>query len=115
MAEKLFPDAFALFEALAEYYAETGADRQQPSVFRRYELFRDFIARTVRENGTAEEGTLQQILEMIRFDQCLHTHTSRRMTAEEIFYFGGHPQTYLFDHRKTSPVNGEAEYRIIQK
>ena len=112
LVEACFPDAFSLFEALADYYVETGADRQQPSVFRRYEIFRDFMQQTLRKAGAADGEKERQILETIRFDQCLHSHTSRRMTAEETFSFGEGTQTYCFDHRKTSPVNGEAEYRL---
>ncbi|MBQ6360105.1 MAG: DUF4080 domain-containing protein [Lachnospiraceae bacterium] len=111
LAEKLFPDAFGMFEALAGYYREHGYDRQQPSVFRRYEIFEAFIAGRAGEAGRTGENLLPQIKEMIRFDQCLHTHASRKMVFTETFCIDGRTKTWLFDHRNPSPVNGEAEYR----
>ena len=43
LAERLFPDAFALYEALAEYYRIHGYEQQRPSVTRRYEIFAEFL------------------------------------------------------------------------
>ena len=114
LTEKLFPDAFGMFEALAVYYREHGYDRQQPSVFRRYEIFEDFAAGRAAQTGRIEEDLMPQIKEMIRFDKCLHTHASRKMIFTERFHIKGSSEIYLFDHRNTSPVNGEAEYRIVE-
>ena len=110
LAEKLFPDPFSLFEALAEYYRETGYEQRLPSVFRRYEIFQDFLRREAEKRGDIDVAVLSDILETVRFDQYLHTHPSRRMTAEETFVFGGKAERVQFDYRRTSPVHGEAWY-----
>lgn len=124
LAEKLFPDAFALFEALAEYYRREGYEQKRPSVFQRYEIFSAFLRECWGErkseeqrseklqqflSETAAENDLNIILETVRLDKYLHTHPSRRMTAEETFCFGGEAVQLKFDYRNCSPVNGEAE------
>ncbi len=115
LVEALFPDAFSLFHALAEYYREHGYDKQQPSVFRRYEIFREFALEAAARSSSADPERILQIAEMIRFDKCLHTHASRKMTFTERFRLRGQEETFLFDHRRTSPVNGEADYQCIEK
>ena len=107
LVEKLFPDAFSLFDALADYYRENGYDKNKPSGKKRYEILADFAA--VR----ADETQLANIREMIRFDQALHIHPSRRMQLEETFDFGGGPVTCRFDHSECSPVNGEAKAETV--
>ena len=104
LVEKLFPDPFSLFEALAEYYQKNGYDKNKPSGKKRYEILEDFAG-----TGTADENDLARIREMIRFDRALHIHPSRRMQLEETFDFGNGPETYRFDHSECSPVNGEAK------
>ena len=113
LAERLFPDAFALFEALAEYYRDNGYEQRPPSVFKRYEIFSDFLKKTAEKNGNVSPAQLSLLLETVRFDQYLHTHPSRRMTAEETFVLEEGPVRYAFDYRETSPVNGEAAYRLV--
>lgn len=107
LAERLFPDAFSLFRELAEYYRVHGYEQRRPSVFQRYVIFADFLKETaVRECLGGEE--LSGILETVRLDQHLHTHPSRRMTAEETFDLPEGRVRLRFDYRHTSPVNEEA-------
>ncbi len=120
LVEKLFPDPFSLFEALAEYYRENGYDRNRPSGKKRYEILADFAAKAAGAGKEADApagagaGTdLEGIREMIRFDQALHIHPSRRMQLEETFDFGSGPVRYHFDHSECSPVNGEAKARTV--
>ena len=142
LAEKFFPDAFALFEALAEYYRREGYEQKRPSVFQRYEIFSAFLRECwdelrAEERQTAadslkslkgdseeekrsdnmpeasEETELLNIMETVRLDKYLHTHPSRRMTAEETFCFGGEAVQLKFDYRTCSPVNGEAEMEPV--
>ncbi len=114
LALKLFPDPFALFEALAEYYRKNGYDTRLPSVIRRYGIFRDFILQQTGSRTDVDPGQLSLLLEMIRFDQFLHTHQSRRMIVEETFSFGNKQVLYQFDYRTTSPVHGEARFQVIR-
>ena len=127
LVESLFPDAFTLFENLADFYARNGYETRQPSVQKRYELFTDFAGEASgRSQGRTEEGAYtpyasrqehrgasDRIRETIRFDRALHVHASRRMTAEETFDFGEGPVKIRFDYRVCSPVNGEAKWTII--
>ena len=125
LAERLFPDAFALYEALAEYYRIHGYEQQRPSVTRRYEIFAEFLKEaecklTAAEPAEkhAECGTavvdLAELLEWVRLDQFLHTHPSRRMSAEETFRLNGRRVRLHFDYQHTSPVNGEAAYCVVE-
>ena len=160
LAEELFPDAFSLFEALAEYYRKHGYEQNHPSVQKRYQIFADFIyerhgiirngmhcfkseqeqsgrvtgypetkpdysgstmefSKAISEMsekpGCGAEPQLRRILEMIRFDQALHIHPSRRMQTEDTFDFGDGPVGITFDHRNCSPVTGEAKYVICSR
>ena len=104
LAEALFTDAFTMFEALADYYLENDLEIHTPSVTRRYEVFSQFI-----ENQKMSAEDLHILKETIRLDQYLHTHPSRRMTAEATFELQEGPVHLHFNYKKTSPVNGEAE------
>ena len=125
LAEKLFPDAFALFEALAAYYRREGYEQKRPSVFQRYDIFSAFLQERWAALGedaqqaaadalkVTREEALLLILETVRLDRCLHTHQSRRMTAAEAFHFPGETLHLRFDYRSCSPVNGEASVAEI--
>ena len=115
LAEKMFKDAFTLFKSLAGYYRDNGYEQKPPSVFRRYEVFSDFLKEWAGKNGWAGSDELALLLEMVRFDQYLHTHPSRRMSAREKFLFGNAVEEYLFDYQETSPVNGEASFRLLSR
>ncbi len=108
LAEKMFPDAFSLFRALALYYKDKGYEQRPPSVFRRYEIFSCFLKEWAEKTGAADSEELALLLETVRLDQYLHTHPSRRMSAREVFRFGNTRVEYLFDYREISPVHGEA-------
>ncbi len=108
LIEKLYPDAFSLFEDLAAYYRRHGYDRSRPSVQKRYELLAEMVKERAEKDPAVSPGECKRILEMIRFDQALHVHPSRRMVSEEVFDFGEGPVHIQIDHRNCSPVNGEA-------
>ena len=123
LAAKLFSDPFAMFEALAEYYYREAYEQKRPSAAQRYEIFSAFLRerwdnlseeerhRAADSAGVPEKDILSLILETIRLDRYLHTHSSRRMTAEETFRFPEGAVRLQFDYRNCSPVNGEAEFR----
>ena len=113
LAEKLFEGPFELFEALAAYYRENGYEQKQPSVFQRYDIFRDFLQDQVKNRDDISPEQLHELLETVRLDRFLHTHPSRRMTAEETFDLPGGKVRLLSDYKKTSPVHGEAEVRVL--
>ena len=112
LAEGWFDDAFSLFLSLAEYYREQGYEKNTPSVFKRYEVFRDFLEKEAEkkeeEGESVDPEALTRLLETVKLDQYLHTHPSRRMTAEAVLSPEGRERHYCFDYRQTSPVNGEA-------
>ena len=115
LAEKLFPDPFALFEALAAYYRENGYETNKPSVRARYEIFSAFVRGRMRESGALSAKEQALLPELIRFDQQLHVHPSRRMQAEDTFDFGEGPVLIRFDYSSCSPVNGEAAFTMTEK
>ena len=108
MVEGLFPDAFSMFEALTDYYRENGWEVSKPAARRRYEILADFAVRHAKAAGENGEAQGRRIRELIRFDEALHIHPSRRMQTEEVFDFGEGSVTIRFDHTQCSPVNGEA-------
>ena len=111
LVETLYPDAFSLFEDMAGYYREYGYDLNRPSVQKRYGIFKDFVQRRLKECGL-DVHAYSGLMEMLRFDQALHVHPSRRMCAEEEFDFGEGPVRIRIDHRVCSPVNGEASWTM---
>ncbi len=115
LAEKLFPDPFALFEALSAYYRENGYETNKPSVRARYEIFSAFVRGRMRESGVLSAKEQALLPELIRFDQQLHVHPSRRMQAEDTFDFGEGPVLIRFDYSSCSPVNGEAAFTMTEK
>ena len=112
LAEALFPDAFSLFENLADHYREKGYEWNRPSVQKRYEIFADFMDRRIKETGNLPEKDRMRLLETIRLDRCLHVHPSRKMITESIFDFGDGPVKLQFDYSHCSPVHGEAAVLI---
>ena len=113
LAEKLFEGPFELFEALAAYYREHGYEERQPSVFQRYDIFQDFLLKQAKGRKDIRPEQLHALQETVRLDRFLHTHPSRRMTAEETFDLPGGKVRLLFNYQKTSPVHGEAETTVL--
>ena len=110
LAESLFPDAFALFHALADYYREKGYETNRPSIQKRYLLFTEFILQAFEQHPELSEKDKKRILETIRLDQALHVHPSRKMKAELVLEPDGRPTRYQIDYLCCSPVNGEASF-----
>ena len=109
LAERLFSDAFSLFEELAAFYQVHGYDQIRISAQKRYTVFSDFIRARANISGEQEA----QILEMIRFDQALHIHPARHMILEDTFCLDGRTVRIRFDHRNCSPVNKEAHFSLV--
>ena len=106
--EKLFPDAFSMFKALAGFYRDGGFENGRPSVHQRYAIFTDFVEHTLK---THPEKTLREkeiIMDTIKLDQALHIHPNRRRQAETELDIGDGRRKYRIDYRHCSPVNGEA-------
>ena len=108
LAEKLFPDAFSLFQALAEYYHDEGFESGRPSVQQRYALFSDFVTRAMAAHPELSAREKAILMDTICLDQALHVHPSRRMQAVVRLDVGDGMQEYRIDYTRCSPVNGEA-------
>ena len=108
LAEKLFPDAFSLFHALADYYRNKGYEEKRPSIQQRYSLFTDFIHAVCQEHPEFSEKEKKKLLETIRLDMALHVHPSRKMHAEIELEIDNSRQKLQIDYLHCSPVNGEA-------
>ena len=120
--EKLFDSAFAMYDALLDYYRrEMGRKSLSPRARG------DFLAAFARE-AFPSEVSLEDIFtrevspqkafsqemfeEWLRFDNRLHFHPSRRMTVEEIFGFPD-PVRIRFDYTHMHPVTKEAAFTIL--
>ena len=126
LIEELFTDPFSMFEALDIFERDNGYDVSRPSAQQRYAILTAFV----RYLNSDETGTLsgQQIScrkqlsekellrleDTIRFDQALHVHKSRRMSAAETFlYLFDTPVSCRFDYQSCSPVNKEAAFSFV--
>ena len=106
--EKRFDSAFAMYEALLDYYRrEMGRKSLSP---RSRGDFLAAFARAAAEQGP--EFSMEIFEELLRFDSRLHFHPSRRMTAEETFHFSGSARI-RFDYSHIHPVTREASYTIL--
>ena len=84
--------AFAFFDRMADFFAETGYNKKRPSAAARYEVLDTFVS---------------------GMDLPEHFHRSRGMTREEIFDFGEGPVRIRFDYTMENPVTHEAGYVIF--
>jgi len=106
--EKLFDSAFAMYESLLDYYRrEMGKKSLSP---RSRGEFLSAFAHTAEEQDP--DFSLEIFEELIRFDNRLHFHPSRRMTAEESFRFSD-PVRIRFDYSHTHPVTREAAFTVL--
>ncbi len=101
--EQFFVSPFAMYEAMAEYLDRHHLAGVGISVKKKYDILEDF---------GLEHGAQEQLRLWIHFDQMLHTHQSRRMTAREVFPWPEGEKTYVFDYTKMHPVTGEAAYHV---
>ena len=110
--ENLFPSAFAMYEALLDYYhSEMGRKSLSPRA--RGDFLTAFARTAAGQNSYSPEAFSMELFEeLLRFDSRLHFHPSRRMTAEETFHF---PETVRirFDYSHVHPVTREADYTIL--
>lgn len=109
----LFPDAFSLFAALAEYYRANGYEIHRPSVQQRYTIFKEFVQQELEHHPEVSAEERSRILETLKLDQALHVHASRRMQNELELLVDGMVRKYHIDYLHCSPVNGEAAYKEI--
>ncbi len=122
--EKLFDSAFAMYESLLDYYRrEMGRKALSPrargdflSAFAQAAAEQDPVSR-LQNTRTAsqevrEEFSLEMFEELLRFDNRLHFHPSRRMTAEESFRFSCSGRI-RFDYSHIHPVTREAAFMIL--
>ena len=99
--------AFAFFDRMADFFAETGYNKKRPSAAARYEVLDTFVS-----GMDLPEEQMKIFREYLRFDRLLHFHRSRGMTREETFDFGEGPVRIRFDYTMENPVTHEAGYAI---
>ncbi len=99
--EQFFASPFAMYEALADYLNQRHLAGVGISVKKKYDVLTIF---------GLEHGAGEELRVWIHFDQMLHTHQSRRMTARETFPWPDGAKTYIFDYSKMHPVTGEAAF-----
>ena len=114
--ETLFESPFAMYEALTVYYKEQkGSGALSPRGRGAFlEAFAEnAFAKSTPANGSAPAFDLSHLGELLRFDERLHFHPSRKMSARDTFRKkDGTTVTIEFDYTKTHPVTKEAAYRI---
>ena len=99
--------AFAFFDRMADFFAETGYNKKRPSAAARYEVLDTFVSGL----GLTEEQ-MKIFREYLRFDRMLHFHRSRGMAREETFDFGDGRIRIRFDYSTENPVSHEAGHVI---
>jgi radical SAM superfamily enzyme YgiQ (UPF0313 family) len=99
--------AFAFFDRMADFFAETGYNKKRPSAAARYEVLDAFVS-----GLCLPEEQMKIFREYLRFDRMLHFHRSRGMAREETFDFGEGPALIRFDYTTENPVSHEAGYII---
>ena len=104
--EQFFDSPFAMYEAMADYLDRHHLAGVGISVKKKYDILEAFGM----EHGAREPLTL-----WIHFDQMLHTHQSRHMTAREVFPWPEGEKTYVFDYSKMHPVTGEAACSVVKE
>ncbi|MBQ3792951.1 MAG: hypothetical protein II798_01480, partial [Lachnospiraceae bacterium] len=92
--------------ALAEYLADHHLAGIGLATKKKFEIMEDFG----REHDLPAE-----FYTYLKFDEMLHTHQSRRMSAEETFDFPDGTKTLRFDYTRMHPVTAEAYYEEIGK
>ena len=122
--EELFESAFAMYEALLDYYhREMGRKALSPrargdflSAFAQTAAGQDPVSRLQNTRTASQEAredfSLEMFEELLRFDNRLHFHPSRRMTAEENFRFSGFVRI-RFDYSHIHPVTREAAFTVL--
>ena len=104
--EQFFDSPFAMYEAMADYLDRHHLAGVGIPVKKKYDILEAF---------GLEYGADEQLSLWIHFDQMLHTHQSRRMTAREVFPWPEGEKTYVFDYSKMHPVTGEAAYSEVKE
>ena len=104
--EQFFDTPFAMYESMADYLDQHHMAGVGISVKKKYDILETF--------GT-EHGAKAPLRLWIHFDQMLHTHQSRRMTAREGFPWPDGEKTYVFDYTKMHPVTGEAACSVVKE
>ena len=99
--------AFAFFDRMADFFAETGYNKKRPSAAARYEVLDTFVS-----GLDLPEEQMKIFREYLRFDRLLHFHRSRGMAREETFDFGVDSVRIRFDYTTENPVSHEAGYVI---
>ena len=113
VAVSLFPDAFSFFTALADYYRDKGYEESRPSVRQRYEIFTAFVLDALKSRGDISGAMKRDLPEIIRLDEALHVHPSRRMHAGITLDLAAGPVCLQIDYTHCSPVNKEA--RLVEQ
>ena len=104
--EQFFDSPFAMYEAMADYLDRHHLAGVGIPVKKKYDILEAF---------GLEYRADEQLSLWIHFDQMLHTHQSRRMTAREVFPWPEGEKTYVFDYTKMHPVTGEAAYSEVKE
>ena len=104
--------AFAFFDRMADFFAETGYNKKRPSAAARYEVLDTFVSGLVSGLCLPQEQ-MKIFREYLRFDWLLHFHRSRGMAREETFDFGEGSRRIRFDYTMENPVTHEAGYVIF--
>ncbi len=104
--EQFFTSPFAMFLSIADYLDANHLAGVGIPVKKKYDILEAF---------GLEHGAGSQLCSWICFDRMLHTHQSRRMTAQETFSWPWGEETYIFDYTEMHPVTGEAAYRVREE
>ncbi len=130
--ESLFDSAFAMYDALLEYYREK-MGRKSLSPRARGDFLAGFACAFAKPSRAGSPQNIRTVFhqdtfeELLRFESFLHFHPSRRMTAEETFRLPADlypvisrtgnekagPFRIRFDYTHIHPVTREASFIFL--
>ncbi len=106
--EDFFESPFAMFDSLADYLDRERLAGVGISAKKKYSILGEFA----REHCGSD---IEMFMTVLKFDEMLHMHQSRRMSAEETFKFPDGVRKLRFDYTNMQPVTREFAYEVVEQ
>ncbi|MBQ1327384.1 MAG: DUF4080 domain-containing protein [Eubacterium sp.] len=120
--ERWFESPFDMYEALAAFLDERNLSHIGINARKKYEILTEFALDKFKEiknssdtddNKTEDDLKEREIKDIIRFDEMLHMHPNRKMTADDYFFIDGKERHIEFDYENKNVVTKEVSWKEI--
>ncbi len=105
--ERWFDSPFDMYEALAAFLDEKKLSHIGINARKKYEILIDFALEKL------EGVKIREVKDIIRFDEMLHMHPNRKMTADDHFFIDGKDRHIEFDYENKNVVTKEVSWKEI--